>query len=338
MFGNMTIFDHEGNFNLYYIDEKTGSIYERVARLNELDMSSYNKFYTQQESGRLLDTIWVYADSPADYYDLMLHCASPSGIFSSEFPPDKMWEYRISKSDFFASLRERQRVTMPNNIFCNNVALTDLTAAINPGSLALFSIPAYMVLSLANYLAVGNESQINRGFYRTMAPPHMSNLEEGSITISDFGEYAYAFHHGNFLTNDSDLFLTVYGLAHSIAHIKWQIENSNMREAGAIENLINWEPFILTWNSLVEVGAMRDPFKGKHFGTSTFARFGIMNGEDLNPDLHAALMLTELLTPCFPSPGEPWAKLAIFYGLMEVFPLKRYFGIDWNKRIVFAEQ
>ena len=158
-----------------------------------------------------------------------------------------------------------------------------------------------------------------------------------SIEIYDFDGYAEAFHFGNFLANDSDLFLTVYGLAHSIAHLKWQIENSEMRNAGRIENLVNWEPFTMTWNKLVEVGAMPDPFKEKSFGVREFARFGVLNGDELNPDLHAALMLTELLLPCFSSPGEPWTKLAVFYGLMEVFPLRNYFGIDYGKEIKFAE-
>lgn len=337
MLGDMTIFDHEGNFNLYYLDENRGSVYQRVARLNELDMSGYNRIYTQQTSGRLLDTICVYADSADDYYDLMLHCISPSGLYSYEFPKDKLMEFRIAKSRFFASVREQGSISMPNHISSNGIPLSDVTAAINPGSLALLSIPAYMVLSLANFITIDREQTIGRGYYQTMAPPRLQNIDEGSIEIYDFDGYAEAFHFGNFLTNDSDLFLTVYGLAHSIAHIKWQIENSDMRNAERIENLVDWEPFTTTWNRLVEVGAMLDPFKEKSFGIRGFARFGVLNGDELNPDLHAALMLTELLSPCFSSPGEPWAKLAIFYGLMEAFPLRNYFGIDYGKEIKFAE-
>lgn len=340
MLGDMTVFDSNGNFNLYYLDERSGSVYQRLASLNKLDMAGYNRIYTQQASGRLLDTIYVYANSADDYYDLMLHCISPTGLYSYEFPKDALMEFRVAKSRFFASVRERGSISMANHISHNGIPLSDVTAAINPGSLALLSIPAYMVLTLANFITIDREQTIGRGYYQTMAPPQLQNMlqniDEGPVEIYNFGGYADAFHFGNYLTNDSDLFLTVYGLAHSIAHIKWQIENSDMRNAGNIESLVNWEPFTMTWNRLVEVGAMSDPFKERSFGVKEFARFGVLNGNELNSDLHAALMLTELLSPCFSSPGEPWSKLAIFYGLMDVFPLRDYFGVAYEKTIEFA--
>ena len=337
MLGDMTVFDSNGNFNLYYLDENRGAVYQCKACFNELDMSSYNRIYTQQASGRLLDTIYVYANSPEDYYDLMIHCISPKGLYSYEYDADKMMELRIAKSRFFASVREQRVITMLNNISANGMPLSDVTAAINPGSLALLAIPAYMVLSLANFVTIDQEKTIGRGLYQTMAPPRIQNIEEDSFEIYDFEGFAQAFHYGNFLANDSDLFLSVYGLAHSIAHIKWQIENSGMIEAGCIENLVNWEPFTKTWNELVSEGAMRDPFAKNKPVTWPVARFGVTNGEELNPDLHAALMLTDLLMPCFPSAGAPWETLSIFYGLMQVFPLKNYFGIDYSKEIKFAK-
>lgn len=168
-----------------------------------------------------------------------------------------------------------------------------------------------------------------------MAPPRLQNLEDGSFEIYDFNDYLDAFHYGNFLSNDSDLFLTVFGLAHSIALFKWQIENSQLLEAGSIEKIIGWEPFTWTWNKLIEIGALRDPFKSKPT-MFNISRFGAENGDELNPNLHAALKLTDLLCPLFASAGEPWAKLSVFYGLIDVFPLRNYFGIDYGKEIKFA--
>ena len=107
MFHRMPIFDHMGNFNLIHIDENTGQAYERKACLNELDMTSYSYIYGNNTGSRLLDTVYVYADSPDDYYDLMLHCVSPRGIFNHDAPDVSSYlDLMRAKSRFFASLRE----------------------------------------------------------------------------------------------------------------------------------------------------------------------------------------------------------------------------------------
>lgn len=335
---DMTVFDSNGDFNLYYLDE-SNSVFQTTARFCNIDMSDYNSMYEQPSSGRLLDSVYVYAETPTpdSYFDTMFHGVSPVGIFSQDHPAGKLLEYRDAKSRFFSSARERGSISTADNIVANDVPLSDVVAAINPGTLALLSIPAFMVLALMNFVALDANRGIGRGYYQTAAPPRLQNLEAGPVVIDGFDDYLEAFHFGNFLSNNADLFLTVYGLAHSIAHFKWQVEDSKMCEAGNIENLVSWKPFTQTWNELVRIGAMRDPFNVRRDGSHRYSRFGILNGDELNPDLHAALVLTDLLVPCFASLGAPYEKLSIFYGLIDVFPLRNYFNIKHDKRIKFVE-
>ena len=331
MLDDMTIIDSDGNFNLYYIDDINRDVFIGKACLNDLDMTHYNSVYSF-DGAHILDSLPVYAGSPEEYFDIMFHCASPAGLYAMDVTKDGLIELSRAKSRFFAFLRERGSITMPNNVIYNDISLAEVTAAINPGSLALLSIPAFMVMCYYNAITIDREQRIGRGVYSVKAPPTLDNLDKDAIDIWGFKEYADAFHYGNFLSNNSDLFLTVYGLAESISVFHTLIANTPMKDNGRIENICGYEPFVRIWNELIKVGAMRDPFGDEW---ATVAQYGIENSEEINPDLHAAIKLSQVLTPCFSHPGMPPLGLAIFYGLIDVFALHPYFGIEYDKKFEY---
>lgn len=336
--GGATLFDHDMNFVLLCqeFDQSEGGLVrvrwsERRGVLSEVDMRSYK---SRQSGDQLLEDLLIYATSPQDYFEIMTTCGSLKNqprLVNGAPSPDPWLSLFRGKRAFFASLREQSSVSDCGSHRLTiaggpDFTLADLCMAFNPGSLALLSIPAYLVMDWKSGFAPPQPQlpmPIGRWLYDLHAP--------GGISIKGFDDYCHTFLGDAFLMNNSDVFLTTYALAHAIVVFTEDIQNYEYFEsATSFRDYFTFEPLVYVFETLVRLGALRDPWAPVWKTCDT----GIENAQEVNPDLAATLRLTDALSPITTTPAlPPGAIQQTFYGLMDVLPLREYFGID--RRVKF---
>lgn len=86
----------------------------------------------------------------------------------------------------------------------------------------------------------------------------------------------------------------------------------------------------------MRLGALHDPFDRSKAYWSIYED-GIENAREANEDLLNALKLAELLQPFPITPVAPGSVKQIFYGLIDIFPLRNYFGISPDIRFKYPK-
>ena len=165
-----------------------------------------------------------------------------------------------------------------------------------------------------------------------VAYPRHNFVGPGGMKIRNFDDYFRAFYQWIFTYNNSDLFITLFGLAYAINMFINQID---WNEYESFEDLFPYKPLTHTLNNLVHMGALHNPFDKK--ASWKFCLLGIENAQELCPDLTGALETARAMTPLVQlSPFETPDVMQIFFGLINHFPsTKDYFGIDYNAQFIF---
>lgn len=344
----MTYFDAFGNFNLLRavrvgdgFQIQQGKAYPTTARLKPY---SY-RINGDKAIDLLLDDLFINAESPDVLFSLMKTGVS---FALGDVSESELAHLIQAKHDFFCMTREQGSLTMLQNVcvhttYRNQVmAITPVmvTAAFNPGALAILSLPSYLVLDLLTFATIGSPTQTygRLGIYSDLAPSRDSNNLGASVSIRSLDDYVDAFHYGNFVWNNSDVWLTMYGLAYCIAALIEFVKNARLHEErDSMSDLVSYPPFNWAYEELARRGALRDPFDRDK---PTFWRTcgeGIENAREVSDQLRGALKLAELLQPMPITPVPPGSVESIFYGLIDIFPLRRYFGIDQSVRFQYPE-
>lgn len=333
----MTYFDAFGNFNILRAVRMGGGfqIQQGKAYPTSVNLKQYSsRFNDSGVANLLLDTMFINAESPDVLFSLMRTGVS---YFLGDLTGSEVESLILSKHDFFSSTRSQSGITMLPNISVfttyrdNVMTITPamVTAAFNPGALAILSLPAYFVLDVSTFATIRSPAQIygRVGIYDNLAPARNPD-EGGSITIDTLDDYMDAFHYGNFLWNNSDTWLTIYGLAYCIAAFVQLVMSSQLYEVkDSMDELVKYAPFNWTYSELVKRGALHDPFdRSKTYWE--ICEDGIENAREVNEDLSNALKLAEFLQPIPITPIAPGSVKTIFYGLIDIFNLRRYFGIE----------
>ena len=333
----MTYFDAFGNFNILRAVRMGGGFQIQQGKSYPTSVSLKTYSYRYSGSGAVdlpLDTMFINAESPDVLFSLMRTGVS---FALGDLTESEVASLILSKHAFFSSTRTQNGITMLPNISVqtsyqgNAVTITPamVAAAFNPGALAILSLPAYLVLDVSTFATMQSSNQIygRVGIYDNLAPAR-NPAEAGSTSIDTLDDYLDAFHYGNFIWNNSDTWLTIYGLAYCIAAFTQSVMNSRLYEIkGSMDELLTYAPFNWVYSELVSRGALHDPFdRSKAYWG--ICEDGIENAREANEDLCNSLKLAELLQPFPITPVSPGCVNAIFYGLIDIFHMRRYFGIS----------
>lgn len=343
----MTYLDMFGNFDiLRAVQMGNGYQFQQAkAYPTTVNLKDYARRYASGGGlgDLLLDNLNLNAESPDVLFSLMRTGVSYS---LGDFKESEVVELIQAKHDFFCSTRAQGDLTMPQYVTVQtsyrnrpvSLSPTTVTAVFNPGALAILSIPAYLVLDIASFATVGSATQVygRLGIYENLAPPREPN-GFAPERIDSLNDYMDAFHYGNFLWNNSDLWLTMYGLAYCITAFVDFVRSERLYEVrDSMNDLITFAPFNWMYDELVRCGAVNDPFdQSKRYWN--ICEDGIENAREVNESLYGALKLAELLQPVPIVTVPPGSVNAIFYGLIDIFPVKRYFGIESNVRFEFPK-
>lgn len=289
----------------------------------------------QGDVNRLLDEVVLNCVSEEDFFQTIMNGVSPAGMPSVRHPSELKDNF-VSKRAFFKSLRDQAEdsgVTTPQYVSLSssdyNYTIADLLAAFNIKTVALLSLPAYAAMDLnGGFLPIApDDPDHDYVMYpcRDFAIPSWSNNR-----IRCFEDYFRAFVDGTFLNNNSDMFITLYGLAVAIDIFVNQFDWEGLDN---FEDLIQYEPLNRTLNALVRMGALHSPFDTRV--SWEYCPSGINNAKDVNPDLAGTLELVRMVQPIPLSPFMKSDVVQVFYGLIKHFPLKDYFGIDFKAKFEF---
>lgn len=346
------IFDSTGNYRLIEVsyfrnDLSDLQMYEKVAIAGDVDMRQYSSYSPMRDSSNLLlDILPLNATSAEDSFDILTKCFSPA--IQKSVPAKRltnsMRELKNQKSELFRYLRERpledyrsihQKISLGGESF----SLFEAGAIFNPGSLALLSLPAFLAMDWGGVVLQDREGNAGKPLFALTAPPSMQSAFEGNFDfdrIYSFSEYMDMFDEERFRTNNSMTFIYLYGFAQCIA-VYSEIAARDFPQANSISDIVFYPPFTIAFDELVKMGA---------FGRNPFNRYesvwrcnpeGVDNAMDLSEELYATLDVLDRVTPIPMSPmcGAPGLIRSIFYGLIELFELKDYFGIPSWEEIEF---
>lgn len=333
----MTYFDAFGNFNILRAVRIGGGFQVQQAKAYPTSVSLKAYSYRYNGNGVVdlpFDTMFINAESPDALFSLLRAGVSYA---LGDLAESEVIALINSKHEFFSSTRSQDGITMLPNISVQTVyrgsavtiTPTMVTAAFNPGALAILSLPAYLVLDLSTFATMQSSTQMygRLGIYDSLAPSRNPD-EGGSANIDTLDDYMDAFHYGNFIWNNSDTWLTIYGLAYCIAAFTQSVMDSRLYEAkNSMDELFRYTPFNWAYSELVKRGALHDPFARSRPYWS-ICEDGIENAREANEDLFNTLKLAELLQPVPITPVAPGSVNSIFYGLIDIFNLKKYFGIN----------
>lgn len=291
--------------------------------------------YPGHQGGLLLDQVLLHCTSEDDFFDTIMRCVSPVGLqgVSAGFDPEN--GYR-AKRRFFAALRQKMKESGIS--LCQNISLSstnchytigNVIAAFNLKTVALLSLPAYSVLDFNGRLIpiAPDDSR-----HKDVTCP-MHDFRACGEDVTCFDDYFRTFLQGALARNNSDMFLTLYGLAYAIEVF---VSQMNWEGFDRFEDFIAYEPLSRTLNSLVRMGALHSPFDKRP--TWEYSPTGADNAEQVAPDLAGTMTMVTALKPiAMLAPYEnPFNVTQIFYGLIEHFSAsKSYFGIDWNTHLTF---
>lgn len=297
----------------------------------------YPQYEEQGYANRLLDEIVLNCVSEEDFFQTIMNGVSPGGM-PGVTHPNELKDSFASKRAFFKSLRDQavnEGVSVPQHTGLSGAdydyTIADVLAAFNLKAVALLSLPAYAAMDLnGSFMPIApNDPEHSDVMYpcRDFAIPSRTNNR-----IHCFEDYFRAFVDGTFLNNNSDMFITLYGLAAAIDVFVNQIDWDGL---DSFEDLIQYEPLTRTLNALVRMGALHSPFDTRV--SWEYCPSGIKNAKDANPDLAGTLELVRVVQPIPLSPFMKLDVVQVFYGLIKHFPLKGYFGIDYDVKFEFPE-
>ena len=342
----MTMFDAFGNFNILRAVRMGGGfqIQQGKAYPTTVNLKSYSHRYIGNNAMDLpLDSMPINAESPDVLFSLMRTCVSYD---LGDLTESEVHSLLLSKHNFFSSTREQSGITMLQNVSVQTSYRGDyltvtpamVTGAFNPGALAILSLPAYLVLDISTFATAASARQMygRLGIYENLAPARNPG-EARSTHIDTLDDYMDAFHYGNFIWNNSDIWLSIYGLAYCIAAFVQFVMGARLHETmNSMNELFSYVPFNWAYSELVRLGALHDPFdRSKAYWS--ICEDGIENAREANEDLLNALKLAELLQPFPITPVAPGSVKQIFYGLIDIFPLRNYFGISPDIRFKYPK-
>ena len=326
----LTVFDENLNLNLYMVvtPKENPSIPPGQigvgfvkARLDDFDMTQYKK----TDYPLVLDVFTTYGEDPDNLYKMLFHCASPTPFFNSSFTLNDCKTESAGKSRFIHSLWDHSKAAHTDDYSFQDYSLSTVAQCINPGTLTIMSIPAFMAIAFDGTRDVDKSRGISLGLYKPYSP---NPQNPGSLLELDtFDEYFDAFMQGNFMGSNTDLFLTTYGIANSFCCLDFMIRGALAcgEEIHSIEEVVGWKPIIELWQRLVSVRAIYDPFNAPM--SYKVEEYGVSNARILNPDLADALKLAERILPFPLFASAPGATARVFYALIELFSMQSYFGI-----------
>lgn len=327
----LTVFDENLNMNLYTVvtpEENPNvapgqiGIGTAKARLSGFDMTRYKT----TDYPLMLDFFMSYGEDPDNLFEMLFHCASPAPFFSAQYDEDDCRAESSGKSRFIHSLWKHSQIAHTDNYSFEGYTLSTIAQCINPGSLTVMSIPAFMTIAFDGTRALNIAPGVAQGFYKRFAP---NRKKPGAlITINEFDEYFDAFIYGNFMGSNTDLFLTTYAIANSLCCLDVAIRGylASEAEIESIEDVVFWKPIAELWQKLVSMNAITDPFGGPQ--SVRMEEYGVANARIMNPDLADALRIAERIMP-FPIYGAAPGSIArVFYALVECFSMQSYFNVS----------
>lgn len=291
--------------------------------------------YYGKDGYQLLDEITLNCTSEEDLFDTIMRCVSPSGFLGGKSTVDSLKDSFIAKRRFFASLREdaeKEGISLCQYVSVSgedyHYTIGDVLAAFNLKSVALLSLPAYAAMDFNGKAMPIAPDDPEHG--HVACPLH--DFMVPGMQIWNFEDYFEAFAQGAFAGNNSDLFVTLYGLAYAIDVF---VNQTNWDGFRCFEDVIGYEPLTRTLNALVRMGALHSPFDKS--ATWKCCPSGIENARDVCPDLAGTLEIARAMTPIgLLSPFARPDVMQVFYGLINHFSSCRdYFGIDWGAHFEF---
>ena len=171
----LTVFDENLNLNLYMVvtPEMNPSIPvgqigigDDKARLSDFDMSRYK----QTDYPLVLDEFTTYGEDPDNLYQMLFHCASPSPFFNASFTLEDCKKESSGKSRFIHGLWEHDRAAHTDDYSYGEYTLSTLAQCINPGSMTIMSIPAFMVIAFDGTRDIDKSKGISLGLFKPFAP------------------------------------------------------------------------------------------------------------------------------------------------------------------------
>ena len=145
------MFDENLNMNLYTVvtpEENPNiapgqiGIGTAKARLSRFDMTQYKT----TDYPLMLDFFMSYGEDPDNLFEMLFHCASPAPLFSAQYSKDDCKAESSGKSRFIHSLCEHNQIAHTDNYSFEGYTLSMIAQCINPGSLTVMSIPAFMTM------------------------------------------------------------------------------------------------------------------------------------------------------------------------------------------------
>lgn len=342
----MTLLDAFGNFNILRAVPMGGGfqIQQGKAYPTVVDLKSYAyRFKGNNAVNYVLDRMSINAESPDALFSLIRTGIS---FALGDLTESEVESLFLSKHNFFTSTLEQDGITMLQNVrvhtrYCDSdltVAPTMITAMFNPGALAILSLPAYMVLDVSTFATAASAERVygRWGIYANLAPARNPRGARPT-NIDTLDDYMEAFHYGNFIRNNSDTWITIYGLAYCIAAFVKSIVDARLHKTmNSMNDCLSYAPFNWVYSELVSRGALHDPFDRSKILWG-ICEDGIENAREANEDLCNALKLAELLQPFPIASVAPGSVKTIFYGLIDIFPLRRYFGISPSIRFKYPK-
>lgn len=284
---------------------------------------------------RLLDKAELNCTSEDDLFDTILRCVSPAGFLGAKNTADSLKGSFAAKRRFFASLREKggeNGVSLCRDISVSEAdchyTVEDIFSVFNPKAVALLSLPAYAAMDFdGRCIPIAPDDPEHS---HVACPFH--SFKTPFMEVRNFDDYFEAFMRGSFVGNNTDLFLTFYGLAYAIDVFVNQI---NWDGLSCFEDFIFYEPLTHTLNDLVHMGALHSPFDKSV--SWKYCPTGIENADNICPDLAGTLEIARAMIPLAQlSPFEKPDVMQVFYGLINHFSsCKEYFGIDGGARFEF---
>lgn len=321
-FPYVTAFDENFNRNLYYL-AKPDTLKLRKARPSCLYMTNLaNKLTGWNDYSEFsLNDFIANVESCDEYYDLVFNTVSPAPFFTENPNSPKSFTIQdmietINKSRlFFNELNGQDEPTNVDNYKKQGASVITLSRLFNPATLSLLSIPAFMSFALKSCATIDPKNHL---LFATYCMYDLNNIEE----------YSEALLAGRFSQINCDAFLLTYGLASCLNLLSIQVSQAAKRFGFKdISDISPSSSLQSLWRYLVEKDALKNPFPDGPIMWQS-CDTGIQNANEANPNLAAALLLTEELPPFPLYDSEPGATLSIFYGLVDYFQMRDCFGID----------
>ncbi len=317
---------------------------------NEPSAKLYYSYYSLQNSNGISITpkdenqqlfIDTHCRSKEDFIDT--HCRSKEDFFNVVMRSGGLGDDE-EHVEQLKSLKRKRDGLIQQFLNGGNIEEKDyryfssICAAFNIEALALLSLPAYAAIDFDFGFVpfpLRRMGFSNDDLFIHYQPCDIPTADKfGVISYGDrantFEEFYHAFIEGNFIYNNSETFLYLYGLAQAITtwvkQIKWESMNYK-----SFDGVLLYKPLVTVLNKLVEIGALDNPFETGKGGFRHFNKLGIFNAEEVNENMAAVLTLIDAFSPSrilLTMYVQNHEVFKVFYGLIDIFSMRKYFGID----------